>query len=74
MFLEVELNDAPQTLVNVTRYSSFLKLKVTDNRLALSSLRRRRAGIKHFQSKLSYNSTQKQLGLLRKVLFIVSSC
>ena len=47
------LDDAQQTLVKVTRYSSFLKFNVTDNRLALSSLRHRRAGLKHFQNKLT---------------------
>ena len=47
------LDDAQQTLVKVTRYYSFLKLNVTDNRLALSSLRHRRTGIKHFQNKLT---------------------
>ena len=52
------LDDAQQTLAKVTRYSSFLKLNVTDNRLALSSLRHRRTGIKHFQNKLTYKTKE----------------
>ena len=55
---KVIIADARQTLVKVTRCSSFLRLNVTDNRLALSSARHRREGIKHFQSKLTYKTRE----------------
>ena len=68
------LDDAQQTLVKVTRYSSFLKLNVTDNRPALSSLRHRRAGIKHFQSKLTYKTKAVRPFQKSPLFSVVSSC